>query len=123
MSIFSSWVMGGLIKANLKVYFDLVKDGVSHEDALAVVLKSRYPFEPGKKCKVMTILPGVIALNARGERATVTTNREELRDLICAMYIVEVKMDVDDEYSFQNEITKLINKYNDLYDSIKVKYV
>lgn len=123
MSIFTSWVMGGLIKANLKAYFDSIKMGLVHEDALIMVLKSRYPFEPGKIRKVMTEVPGIIALNAGEERTTLPAKKDELRDLICTMYFVEIKLDFADRYTLYMLNMKLIDKFNDLYDSIKAKYL
>ena len=118
MSIFTARAMRGLIKANLKIYFDSRKMGLDHEDALDMVLKSRYPFEPGKKRKVMTELPGIIALNAGEERTTLRTHQEELRDLICTMYFVEMKLDFADRYTLHMRNMELVDIFNELYDSM-----
>jgi len=120
MGKLTSWAMGGLIKANLSVYFDLIKMGLDHENALIRLVKSRYPLEPGKFRKVMTEMPRIIALNASEERTTLPTKKDELRDLLWTMYCVEVKLDFADTYPLKME---LIDKFEDLYDSIKTKYL
>ena len=129
MSIFASWSMGGLIKANLKVYFDSVKIGIDHNEALAVVLKSRYPFEPGKIREVSSLWRGAIRAEADYARfakieppTEIDVERDELRDLILNMYYVETHLDITDTFKRREETIKFEDKFNELYDKMKAEY-
>lgn len=117
MGIFSMGGMGGLVKANLSVYFDSIKRGINHEDALMTCLKSRYPFEPNKLREVM--------IKWHGYKAN-DTGKDELRDLIYIMYSVETHLDIDDRFRRIKALEifwKFDEKFNELYDSVKAKYL
>ena len=123
MGILSSMAMKSIIKANLNVYFDLVeKRGLDHDDALAEVLESRYPFEPGKKREVVNVLPIISSLNTVEGITTTPEKKEQLRDLISTMYFIETKQDVGDFFSLHMKYTEFIERYDGLYDSIEAKY-
>lgn len=122
MNIFDSLGMGGLIKANLKVYFDSIKHGINHRDALTVVLKSRYPFEAGKSREVALRWEGARMAEAHLDKTKPPAEKDELRDLIHTMYSVETHLDRADVFKRIKENEKFDAKFNELYDSMKTKY-
>lgn len=126
MNIFDFLGMGGLIKDNLKVYFDSIKDGINHKDALMVVLKSRYPFEPGKSREVALRWERPRMAEAQFDKTKPPTEKDvekdELRDLIHTMYSVEAHLDRADVFKRIKENEKFDDKFNELYDPMKTKY-
>ncbi|OGO24353.1 MAG: hypothetical protein A2Z28_06500 [Chloroflexi bacterium RBG_16_51_9] len=121
MNWFALGAMGPLIKSNLRVYFDLVNHGVDHKEALVMVLKSRYPFEPGKILTVQARWIGTRMAEAHFDRTKLPTAKDELRDLIHTMYSVETHAERAVGLTRLKENERFDDKFNKLYDSMKVK--
>jgi hypothetical protein len=123
MNIITSKAMTNLIRVNLAGYFDLRKDGVSHKDALTKLLKSRYFFERGKRNKVMTLWSEARASKSRISETTSPSEKDELRDLLRYMYIVETHLDKADMLSLEAYKLEFDDKFNELFELVKTKYL
>ncbi len=122
MGIFDSFGMTGIVKSNLSVYFDLRKDGFTHKDALSKVLESRYPFERGKYQKVLSQWQRESLNTESLEKSASSLEKDELLELIQIMYLVEVHLDDAGLFIKMGKRDKLSDKFDELYNSIKVKY-
>ena len=124
MGILSSMAMKSIIKTNLNLYFDMItKSGLNHDDALAKLLESRYHFEPGKIMEVTGELPIISSLKTVEGSDKTPKQEGELRDLISTMYFVETKQDIGNYSAVHMKYAEFSERYNDLYDSIKAKYL
>ena len=109
-----------LIKVNLKGYFGLRIDGVSHEDALMRLLKTRYLFfEHGKRDKVVTLWSEAKGSKLRIGKATSPSENDELRDLLRCMYIVETRLDKVDMLTLETCSLEFDDKFNELFESMR----
>ena len=116
--------MANLIQVNLAGYFGLRKDWVSHEDALMKLVKSRYLFfEHGKRDKVMTLWSEAKASKLRINKTTSPSEKDELRDLLGYMYIVETHLDKVDMLTLEAYNLEFDDKFNELFELIKTKYI
>ncbi|MFC1924788.1 hypothetical protein ACFLXA_05450 [Chloroflexota bacterium] len=126
-SIFAMWSIGALIKANLKAYFYSIASGASHEDALARVLKSRYPLSRDKREHVAESYHGRRIGKAKFSSTKPATQedaeKDELQDLIFTMYEIETHLDRVDTFQIMKEEEKFDDKFNEIYDSMKHKYL
>ena len=122
MGIFDSFGMTGIVKSNLSVYFDLRKDGFTHKDALSKVLESRYPFERGKYQKVLSQWQRESLNTESLEKSASSLEKDELLELIQIMYSVEVHLDDAGLFIKMGKRDKLSDKFDELYNSIKVKH-
>jgi hypothetical protein len=124
MNTLSRKAMMNLIQVNLEGYFGLRKDGVSHEDALMKLVKTRYLFfERGKRDKVMTLWSEAKASKLRMNKTTSPREKDELRDLLGYMYIVELRLDKADMLTLETYNLEFSDKFNGLFESIKAKYL
>lgn len=124
MNTLSRKAMMNLIQVNLEGYFGLRKDGVSHEDALMKLVKTRYLFfERGKRNKVMTLWSEAKASKLRMNETTSPSEKDELRDLLGYMYIVELRLDKADMLTLEAYNLEFSDKFNGLFESIKAKYL
>ena len=109
-----------LIKVNLEGYFGLRIDGVSHEDALMKLVKTRYLFfEHGKRDKVMTLWSEAKASKLRISKTTSPSEKDELRDLLRYMYIVETRLDKVDMFTLEAYSLEFDDKFNELFELMK----
>ena len=124
MSMVSRKAMTNLIQVNLTGYFDLRKDGLSHEDALRKLVKTRYLFfERGKRDKVMALWSEAKASKLRMNKTTSPSEKDELRDLLGYMYIVETRLDKADMLTLEAYNLEFDDKFNELFELIKTKYI
>ena len=124
MNTLSRKAMMNLIQVNLEGYFGLRKDGVSHEDALMKLVKTRYPFfERGKRNKVMTLWSEAKASKLRIDETANPSEKDELRDLLGYMYIVELRLDKADMLTLEAYNLEFSDKFNGLFEVIKAKYI
>ena len=124
MSMVSRKAMANLIQVNLAGYFGLRKDGLSHEDALRKLVKTRYLFfERGKREKVMTLWSEAKASKLRMNETTSPSEKDELRDLLHYMYIVETHLDKVDMLSLEAYNLEFDDKFNELFELVKTKYI
>jgi len=124
MNMLSRKAMMNLIQVNLEGYFGLRKDGVSHEDALMKLVKTRYLFfERGKRNKVMTLWSEAKASKLRMNETTSPSEKDELRDLLGYMYIVELRLDKADMLTLEAYNLEFSDKFNGLFEVIKAKYI
>ena len=109
--------MANLIKVNLEGYFGFRKDGVGHEDALMKLVKSRYLFfEHGKRDKVLTLWSEARASKLGINKTTSPSEKDELRDLLRYMYIVETRLDKVDMLTLEAYSLKFDAKFNELFE-------
>jgi hypothetical protein len=121
MNVVSRNVMANLIKVNLAGYFGFRKDGVSHEDVLVELVKTRYRFfEHGKRDKVVTLWSEAEASKLRINKAP--SEKDELRDLLHYMYIVEAHLDRVDMFTLQAYKLEFNEKFDELFELMKAKY-
>lgn len=124
MNVVSRKAMANLIQVNLTGYFGLRKDGVSHEDALRKLVKTRYLFfERGKRDKVMTLWSEAKASKLRMNKTTSPSEKDELRDLLGSMYIVETHLDKVDMLTLEAYNLEFDDKFNELFELKKTKYI
>ena len=110
-------------KTNLAIYFDWTKSGMSHKDALAKLLKSRYRFEPGKITKVQAELLGSNTLRGDVDRTlTQQQIKDDLLDLNWTMYCVETHVDTNSLFAREAE-QKFFVIFEELYDSMQARYL
>ena len=111
------------IKVSLGVYFDSIKNGIAHKDALMKVLKSYFRYEPGKIQKVTTGLLGSDILKANTDRILLPKEKkDDLHDLILTMYFVATHVDANSMFAMEAE-QKFFVIFEELYDSMKTKYL
>ena len=115
--------MRNLIQVNLAGYFGLRKDAVSHKDALMKLLKTRYFLEHGKRDKVMTLWSEAEASKSGIHKTTSPSEKDELRDLLGYMYIVETHLDKADMLTLEAYNLEFDGQFNELFELIKIKYI
>ena len=91
--MFAMFGIGGIIKSNLRVYFDSLRHNATHKDALARCLKTRYPFEPDKIREVLLHWEQSLMVKVHFNDIKALTDKDELRELIKSMYNVETHLD------------------------------
>ena len=126
MNTLSRKAMANLIKTNLECYFDRKKRGVSHEDALMKLVKTRYLFfERGKCNRVMTLWSEAKASKLRIDETANPSEKDELRDLLGYMYIVELGLDKVDGVSLEACMIEqeFDDKFNELFELTEAKYI
>jgi hypothetical protein len=123
MGIFSLFGKQGFIKSNLKVYFEFRKLGAIHEDALMTCLKTRYPFEPGKSQDVKICWEGAMMADQYLNKTKRLTDKQQLMELVRAMYTVETYLDKVDSFKRVDELDKLEEEFNKQYDLMQQKYL
>lgn len=116
--------MTNLIQVNLTGYFDYRKDGVSHEDVLMKLVKTRYLFfERGKRDKVMTLWSEARASRLGINKTASPSEKDELRDLLRYMYFVEIHLDKADMLTREGYKLEFDDKFDELFELMKTKYV
>jgi len=120
-------IIVGAMKAttnvSLAVYFDSIKNGIAHKDALMKVLKSHFRFEPGKISKVQAELLGSNTLKANTDKPLLPKQiKDDLLDLIWTMYCVETHVDTNSLFESEAEQNFFVI-FNELYDSMETKYL
>ena len=87
------------------------------------LLKSRYFLERGKRGKVMTLWSEAKASKSRINEPAIPSEKDELRDLLRYMYIVETRLDKADMLTLEAYSLEFDDKFNELFELMKTKYV
>lgn len=98
----------GLFKANLRVYFRRRSTGASHEEAMARVVQTRYPFSSEKQDAVM---------HAFSRTPCGETEEDQLKALVYTIYCQERGAAPPDEYK-----AHLLQILDNVYRSVGRKY-
>jgi hypothetical protein len=100
----------GLVKSNLRAYFVSRSRGATREQALAEVIRSRYPFSQNKQEMVKAMFGGIPPAESRGEKG-------DLSFLVYTIFRYETG-----RRSTERQDEKIIRKIDDLYDSMTNEY-
>jgi len=99
----------GLIKSDMRAYFNARSKGANHQEAIDRVIRYRYPFSQEKRSFVKSIF-GEISRNGSDE--------DSLKTLIYIIFCQETGRPPIPDYG-----DKIILKINDIYDVVSSQYV
>ena len=99
----------GLIKSDMRAYFNARSKGVNHQEAINRVIRYRYPFSQEKRSFVKSIF-GEISRNGSDE--------DSLKTLIYIIFCQETGRP-----PIPDRGRKIILKINDIYDVVSSQYV
>ena len=127
MSFFSFLGVEGVIKANLTVYFDSLKQDSDHEKAMTLMLKTRYPLDASKRREVGLRWNGTRRaeeeFNKEASRDFIELHKAEVKDLIYVMYQTETHLDKADVNKRIKENQKFDEIFEKLYDPMEASYL